>query len=329
MTLYYLITKTEPFKELTPYIVVSEILKGNRPKFINSVPDCWLDLIKKCWQQNPSQRPNFTEICNTLESPLFNNDSIDKKLFSEYIQKIKRPNILSKSDDKKFSRNADSSGIECSVCLKKFNEKEIIFVEDAIFMCHDDFDRFERLKELPQKFVNDYCDKIIDETFSPFVSSTSIEFCGKDDIFIDSETLNDSLVLNEDFKYFCPTVTFHFERSPSEIDFKKIIEILPDCMSITRIRKGSTFIVIAFVASEEFEMDEEACREMIEEVKAKLNPPLKEPIVGNFEKQTFEVPDDDEVRKYFQKKSVNIFQSPGILNLIDGELHWEAEEAED
>lgn len=326
MIMYEILTKSFPFKNKPAYHLM-QIMSGKRPEIPEHLPDVYKNLIERCWALNPDDRPSFEEIKTILQTNIADL-KIDNDEFNNYCDmlniheskekaKSKQPNILSKSDEQELPQDASSSQIECSVCLKKFNEKEVICVEGDVFMCREDFDRFERLNELPQNFVDCYCDKIIDETFSLFVSSTNVDSCRKEDIFIDSETLCDSLHLNEDFKYFCPTVTFHFERSPSEIDFKKIIEILPDCMSVTHIRKGSAFIVIAFIAAEEAQATDEGVRKMIEEIKAKLNPPMKEPIVGNFGEPTFEVPDDNDIKEFFQKKSVNIFQNPEILGLIN------------
>lgn len=44
---------------------------------------------------------------------------------------------------------------------------------------------------------------------------------------------------------------------------------------------------------------------------------MKEPVVGNFGVPIFEVPDDNYIKKFFKKKSVNIFQNSEILSLIN------------
>ena len=60
------------------------IIGGERPFIPDNTPSSYTNLIKKCWEQNPYDRPTFTEICDELESDVFYNDSIDKKRFNDY-----------------------------------------------------------------------------------------------------------------------------------------------------------------------------------------------------------------------------------------------------
>ncbi|RHZ58769.1 hypothetical protein Glove_368g6 [Diversispora epigaea] len=43
-------------------ILILDILDGKRPKTTKDTPECWENLMKKCWHPNPSQRPTIDEI---------------------------------------------------------------------------------------------------------------------------------------------------------------------------------------------------------------------------------------------------------------------------
>lgn len=70
--LYYLITGIKPYHN---YSSASELMKdvvnNKRPEFPNSVPNEWKKLIIRCFDANPSLRPDFTEIYHMLESHEF------------------------------------------------------------------------------------------------------------------------------------------------------------------------------------------------------------------------------------------------------------------
>ncbi len=42
------------------------ICNGKRPKIIENTPQCYIDLMKKCWDENPLKRPNASEIRNII-----------------------------------------------------------------------------------------------------------------------------------------------------------------------------------------------------------------------------------------------------------------------
>ncbi|GET03136.1 kinase-like domain-containing protein [Rhizophagus clarus] len=42
--------------------LILSICEGNRPKIIENTPKCYVDLMKKCWDSNPSNRPTITEL---------------------------------------------------------------------------------------------------------------------------------------------------------------------------------------------------------------------------------------------------------------------------
>ncbi|POG70964.1 hypothetical protein GLOIN_2v1612108, partial [Rhizophagus irregularis DAOM 181602=DAOM 197198] len=42
------------------------ICKGERPEIIENTPQCYVDLMKKCWDKNPSKRPSSEEVSDII-----------------------------------------------------------------------------------------------------------------------------------------------------------------------------------------------------------------------------------------------------------------------
>ncbi|POG64889.1 kinase-like domain-containing protein [Rhizophagus irregularis DAOM 181602=DAOM 197198] len=68
MMMYFVATGRQPFgNRAHDYDLALDICKGVRPE-INEleVPKCYINLMKKCWDLNPSNRPNIIKIgiCN-------------------------------------------------------------------------------------------------------------------------------------------------------------------------------------------------------------------------------------------------------------------------
>ncbi|RHZ58759.1 hypothetical protein Glove_368g20 [Diversispora epigaea] len=63
MIMWQLTSGHRPFhdREHGP-ILILDILDGKRPKTTKDTPECWENLMKKCWHPNPSQRPTIDEI---------------------------------------------------------------------------------------------------------------------------------------------------------------------------------------------------------------------------------------------------------------------------
>eukprot|EP01132_Coremiostelium_polycephalum_P005540 gene5540-6899_t len=84
IVLWELFTQDLPFKDLTDYQRVNFVLSGGRPTIPDTIPPRVSQLIQDCWNSEPTKRPTFPEILNTLysisstlkydpmESPVFN-----------------------------------------------------------------------------------------------------------------------------------------------------------------------------------------------------------------------------------------------------------------
>ncbi|CAB4441659.1 unnamed protein product [Rhizophagus irregularis] len=79
MIMYFVATGKQPFSHCAhDHLLVIDICKGIRPE-INELeaPKCYIDLMKKCWDSNPVNRPNASEIEKFIIS--FHNSYCRKK----------------------------------------------------------------------------------------------------------------------------------------------------------------------------------------------------------------------------------------------------------
>jgi hypothetical protein len=71
------------------------ICKGERPKIIENTPQCYIDLMKKCWDIDPSKRPISSEIKKIIDSWISNIiDKIDEESKNIIIEFYKADKIL-------------------------------------------------------------------------------------------------------------------------------------------------------------------------------------------------------------------------------------------
>ena len=86
---------------------------GYRPEIKSDVPDCWRKLIEKCWSQDPSQRPTFSEIVDLLKIDQdFITSTVDQDEFLNYIEYLEDNypilTTIQKDDDTfELSQNQD------------------------------------------------------------------------------------------------------------------------------------------------------------------------------------------------------------------------------
>jgi serine/threonine protein kinase len=78
MMMYVVVTGRQPFDDCAhDEILALSICNGNRPNINKKIaPKCYIDLMKRCWDLNPENRPNSIEIKEIIE--LFYN-SLDQE----------------------------------------------------------------------------------------------------------------------------------------------------------------------------------------------------------------------------------------------------------
>src|SRR5690242_3782252 len=67
MIMWEFTTGKKPFHDRPHnYCLISDILKGERPQITDDTPEFYADLMKRCWDRNPGNRPKAKEIKNCL-----------------------------------------------------------------------------------------------------------------------------------------------------------------------------------------------------------------------------------------------------------------------
>lgn len=84
--LYKLFERKEDKKPL----FLPRIIRGERPSFFNcDISDKYIELIEKCWDQDPEKRPSFDEIVKDFidnKNDYFDFSLIDEEAFDNYIE---------------------------------------------------------------------------------------------------------------------------------------------------------------------------------------------------------------------------------------------------
>ncbi|GBB98435.1 hypothetical protein RclHR1_32230001, partial [Rhizophagus clarus] len=63
MIMWEFISGIPPFNDRAhDHQLIYDICKGRRPEIIRNAPKCYVNLMKRCWDSNPSNRPIITEI---------------------------------------------------------------------------------------------------------------------------------------------------------------------------------------------------------------------------------------------------------------------------
>lgn len=80
----------DPKKSRVTGSTISLIKEGYRFELGSEIPEGYKDLIKKCWNQEPSKRPTFGRILGYFLSPSFDLDinGCEKPEFDEYVEKM-------------------------------------------------------------------------------------------------------------------------------------------------------------------------------------------------------------------------------------------------
>ncbi len=86
MIMWEFTSAVRPFNcEKHDFNLALSICKGERPEIIENTPQCYIDLMKKCWDEDPLKRPNASEVKFTI---------------NDWISNITEKNINEKSKEK-------------------------------------------------------------------------------------------------------------------------------------------------------------------------------------------------------------------------------------
>lgn len=169
-------------------------------------------------------------------------------------------------------------------------------------------DRFITEKVDKEQFLN-FCEKndpseipeLIKEIFAPTIIEPDLVDC--------------SYQLNNNYKYFIPTATFHLNISPENIIFTQFLEILPPELMIVFIEKGSTFLTVAFNLNDKFNNDKSKYVEIMTKFKASINKfsgkfnVISEPIL--------KIPTTDDVKEFLGKNIIKFKDDSNFIKQIE------------
>ncbi|CAB5366127.1 unnamed protein product [Rhizophagus irregularis] len=70
-----------PFNDRAHDLQLSlSICRGERPEVIENTPQCYIDLMKKCWDENPLKRPSASEVKYAIGNWIFRPDYFSYEL---------------------------------------------------------------------------------------------------------------------------------------------------------------------------------------------------------------------------------------------------------
>ena len=72
MIMWELTTSCKPFASVEHNAeLIYKIIDGKRPEITDDTPECFADLMKRCWDSDPLKRPLISEIKNTADNWYF------------------------------------------------------------------------------------------------------------------------------------------------------------------------------------------------------------------------------------------------------------------
>ena len=89
IVLWELITCKVPYNNMEPAQIIAQvIMKNARPTIPANTPPALVELISKCWETDPTNRPTFTEIVHTFRGGEIIIPGADQEQVMEYINSI-------------------------------------------------------------------------------------------------------------------------------------------------------------------------------------------------------------------------------------------------
>jgi serine/threonine protein kinase len=70
--------------------LIPGICNGERPNIVDGTPDCWIQLMTKCWDSDPTKRPNAYHVKNEVWSWDYNNQK-QLEMAEQYREQNPRP----------------------------------------------------------------------------------------------------------------------------------------------------------------------------------------------------------------------------------------------
>src|SRR5437016_1377992 len=98
MIMWEFTTGKKPFHDRSHnHCLVKDILKGERPQITDDTPEFYTELMKRCWNHNPENRPTAEEIRGCFREYYLGDRTKEKEEIIE-LAETKRQEII-KSDE--------------------------------------------------------------------------------------------------------------------------------------------------------------------------------------------------------------------------------------
>jgi len=126
MIMWELISGVTPFNnEAHDFQLSLDICKGKRPKIIKNIPQCYINLMKKCWNIDPLKRPTALEIKKIINNWYENikNKNFNKELKNDIIDFYKADKVLSQNQINNLSVTIDHPQVFHISRLLDFTER--------------------------------------------------------------------------------------------------------------------------------------------------------------------------------------------------------------
>ncbi|CAB5186395.1 unnamed protein product [Rhizophagus irregularis] len=112
MIMWELTTGNKPFADVEHDInLIYKIIDGKRPEITNDTPECYANLMKRCWNSDPSKRPLITEVTKVLGDWYRKNECVEQH---EQAERKRLELIQLKQLGPKFSKNPHHRAIYTS-----------------------------------------------------------------------------------------------------------------------------------------------------------------------------------------------------------------------
>ena len=122
MIMWEIITGCKPFADVEHdhNLIYQIVYHEKRPEITNDTPECFADLMKKCWDSDPKKRPSIETVRKTLGSWFFKNKN--KEQFDQ--SELRRTDLInSKKLGPKFTGKYHPNAIYTSRLLSPFISK--------------------------------------------------------------------------------------------------------------------------------------------------------------------------------------------------------------
>src|SRR6266540_3436857 len=160
------------------------ICKGERPKIIENTPQCYIKLMKKCWDKDPLKRPNASEVRKIITNWISNiTRNIDEESDEE------SENINKKSDEESENINEESDieseniNEELDEESENINKKSDIESENIVEGSDEKLKNINKESDKELKNINEKSDE----------ENIAIEFYKADKIIKQKQTITSNI----------------------------------------------------------------------------------------------------------------------------------------